>query len=908
MKIKKLSCQAVFLLSMAAMQYWPAYGHDWESYGQEEDPLIRQLHFERKMQQDRINAENMEITRENLAEAAKEKADFNVKIADARSQFWAAYPDQPSLPEAQTNFEALLQEKDLHFLMLALYYQNNRSTVDNFNVGSAKDGEEHAAGVNALVAMIDNGNGGKLDGGIPSECQYEFNDWAEAVEAKLKDSDQHEWDSLNALGNYLLTRQALVTKALGDSQAKYKIYVESRNWAEFQAAGREPVNAADPFYYTVMLLAHFERMPWNEAESDFSTMIGLMGSNALKQAAIKIHSAPKDKNGHISDPHSLALWPYQYSSPAYQGGMDRTTTVPPGFFPLRDDDSLSALMSLLSRDPAKNFLLEMLARSNPNPGQTALDRGQTQKNWDWDYAANTYERWSIAFGEEAVLKVAEQLRTATKRQFDGNVANPRSIGAIRSTLYTAFQDILMHDNPQGYVRAILAFNWQLTTTAATDEKYQELVSKYGEKTVLDAAKKMAGRYKSRAADWPSPELPSDLQMLVGVLNGSIKIETTAKVEDTSDLMPNPEYAVWTNLPIGTVVTHASKSWVERNGKIYPGTSGGEIFFENLKLLSFDQDGVTLLFSENQYHPPGSYWGDHYMNVGAFSGTREPVTENCSAHLYGNSSDHGEGIPVTLDILGKTMQCTMLKYTNRNGVVCSWTSTEVPGGLAQKISVESTRATTTAPVDLLVNATTLVLPPVEDLGAMTTLPTMVFPKSFTPLSAGESADSQAVPADAATQPASGTSTRSSGQGTIPAGTVLYVRLTDPIPSDNIDTGGKFRAQILRPVGSAGQTLIPLYTEVSLKATRQNVKNLATVNIFIDHLVLNGKSISVQAQPFAVNIPMFHSGSATGFGLTLNNQKINVNLPGFSNHNPTTGPQLVSPGRELIFHLVQPLVLP
>lgn len=81
--------------------------------------------------------------------------------------------------------------------------------------------------------------GEKLDGGIPRYGSYEFKDWAEEIKLRLGEKSMAQSMLLNPLG--LADR---LKKAMALSEKKRDVYLFERNWAEFDAMGREPAGIA----------------------------------------------------------------------------------------------------------------------------------------------------------------------------------------------------------------------------------------------------------------------------------------------------------------------------------------------------------------------------------------------------------------------------------------------------------------------------------------------------------------------------------------------------------------------------------------------------------------------------------------------------------------------------------------
>jgi hypothetical protein len=427
----------------------------------------------------------------NMREAARLKADFNERIAAARKQFWATYPDKPGAVQARTTFADLLRQKDLYFMQNTLTFATDERT-------RAQRDPKAAA---PIFKTLELATGGRVDGGIRQSAKPEFYDWVDAVRRNLQAQGMHQLNSLNDLFSYATREPGRIVTAVNKSQSEFEIYLAERDWAEFDLAGKEPAGSDNPHVYGALLLMRFEKLSWTIAKDDYATMAALMGASLTESVDKKIHGALKNGERYITDVASLGV------ESAHEA--DLRTLMTKGMTPAQSSYPTDVMAAMLGCCDTRRYLLTLLAADGP--------RG---KSYDWQYAATAYKRWSLALGEPEVLKAAEAVRTAPKRAYDADVYNPQQIGAMRAVPYSTFQDILVRNNPRGYVRAVLSFNENLDTAAAIDAAYQKLVSSYGDK-LEETATKLAGR-TGALSQYPHVTAPSEMKTMMGMLSGTLE--------------------------------------------------------------------------------------------------------------------------------------------------------------------------------------------------------------------------------------------------------------------------------------------------------------------------------------------------------------------------------------------------
>jgi hypothetical protein len=88
-------------------------------------------------------------------------------------------------------------------------------------------------------------------------------------------------------------------KALPLSEAKHEIYLEQRDWAEFDAAHREPAGLADPSLYFAALCVRFQGISFGEASKEYNGMVKALGQEVVNRAIQQVRVAPRDSGGRL---------------------------------------------------------------------------------------------------------------------------------------------------------------------------------------------------------------------------------------------------------------------------------------------------------------------------------------------------------------------------------------------------------------------------------------------------------------------------------------------------------------------------------------------------------------------------------------------------------------------------------
>jgi len=588
-------------------------------------------------------------------QAAKAMAEMRVAIGEesaaiaaARKRFWETYPDKPGAAAARDEFGNRLDGKDSHYLWVTL--------------------TDALGGVKSVDTV-----GGKLDGGIPRYASFEFRDWVKAIKFNLGEKSMVQSMLLNPVG--LAER---LKKAMAASEKKRDIYLFERNWAEFDAVGREPAGSDDPVFYFQMLCIRGQRIGWEEALTEFEGITKALGKDNVLQAIEQVHAAPRERFGVLK----VTMPPPVKRAP---GGSEMEDPD----IPLAENvigvtaSAIRAVERLATQGDDRRYAFWLLT-DNSRRGSEFVHETK------WQHAMSTYQRLVLAFGEQDVLQAARAVRTATKRATSSDVMNPSAIGATRGVPLSSFQDVLARKNPRRYLRAALVFNENLESSAAVEAAYKKLVSTGDENAFLEAAKKMA-------AGRPNVMYGGELNSMKEILNTPPEPE-----QPVVALVDIPAYLGWKNFAPGARIVHAQRYWQvpPTGGSAVPGPvnylRGFQMQFinpEKVKVWSsetfFDRFGKAKPPSEREETypakftpPPGYAPVDPLAPSGNLGWGAEPASVPIAS---------GEE---TIEIKGKSFatrwQTKSYNYSETASnkgcslVVKVWTSEAVPTGLVKKL--------------------------------------------------------------------------------------------------------------------------------------------------------------------------------------------------------------------------------
>ena len=200
-------------------------------------------------------------------------AEANAQIQSARTAFWRQYPSGTNFAAAEEEFARLLMQKDLHYLMLAA-----------MNWG--EQGRDSGRGAGHLLERI----GGQIDNGISNYALPEFERWVEAVMENFKREEKEGKD-------FVTLRLTFLSTAIQAAPKEYRIYQFARDWAEFDAANREPEWVQTPQGYAFYLITRYGKQSPVEARKLYLEMLETFGKSHVDHVAMKIRKAGIGKAG-----------------------------------------------------------------------------------------------------------------------------------------------------------------------------------------------------------------------------------------------------------------------------------------------------------------------------------------------------------------------------------------------------------------------------------------------------------------------------------------------------------------------------------------------------------------------------------------------------------------------------------
>jgi hypothetical protein len=304
---------------------------------------------------------------DNYRQAKRLLAEQEAEIDRARQRYWKAFPAGPDYAAAKAEFSRQLFAKDFWYLLLNVP-QGPPSSIP------AEWGGPRTLPLDRMLAM---------DGGIRADAADAFETLVKAVRYDLGARREGQLvimlnlpGALQANGNYV------------------DAYVRARDFAEYQASGRDVRQYLNPKAYALTMIQRriyrgrlgggdTSRKPPNveqEARETYTMIARAIGEQNLLSAAQKILDAPKTARGELQNAVSISTW---------EGNSTTTDTVR-WFDPLVAQTSAKAYAVSLFLPPLGDY--------------PAL----------WRIATNQYDQVVSAFGEPKVLAATERIRTAPK--------------------------------------------------------------------------------------------------------------------------------------------------------------------------------------------------------------------------------------------------------------------------------------------------------------------------------------------------------------------------------------------------------------------------------------------------------------------------------------------------------------
>lgn len=799
----------------------------------------------------------------DLTKLRGEKLKFNNQIEQARQRFFKEYPNGPNRAEAQREFAHLLFQKDFWLFYLA------------FQAGG---GETYGSKEASIALDKFTGLGVELDNGIRPLAFDSFYDWASFYYKKVMGSPTNR--QINSLDDFInkIALGAANSEAHQASMDEYERYRLARDWAEFAAAGYSLTDNPKDYLITLFIIERPynqkpEKSNAEQATEFYQLMAKVVGEEAMLKAAKQLMAAQKGQSYRITV-NGESLQPY---------------TAFKSF--LAEAGKRASVMTILS-DIRREISLES--------------------------ADKEYKQLVAAYGENALFDAAAQVHRAHKEYGDNNTASiNKSLGVQRGNSdHFAFEELLANRDPKGNIRAILAFKKNLTSVAEVNAANSQLTSTYGEQAVKSAGEKIVAFWKSDLpADAPKEyhdflqkyllgmtyEYPDSgvtasqnsggkrssreyfnsvigvYGLSIGLLDGS---KSLPRAITDAEKIDNPQYTEWAKYKPGTTVTYAYRSGKEKGGKFIPHDVRNLTTLRSNKLISLDSQSAIIEEVKRTYalgvDTSGSDGLDGIYKHEIRSRVLKPNFPPNKPPDF-STEDSGDE---TLDIGGKIIHChwisSITKSANESypNYEIRWESDEVPEKLVRK------KTGRIFPDYISVEETVLQPRSVENLAAQTVVPELFFePKTVSgkspSLNYSQVAKNPQTPRTVnRTQEAA--NTKISDSMDIPTGSGLTLVTFEAIHLRKIDSGGRFRAKLEQAVEFGGEILLPIGTDVFLKAKRQREGVMLTV----DYIIKNGKRITVTTNenyvPFSRS-PQSKQSSGNNTGINLGGINIQILRP-------------------------------
>jgi hypothetical protein len=278
----------------------------------------------------------------------------------------------------------------------------------------------------------------------------------EEIKLRLGEKSMAQSMLLNPMGS-----AERLKKAMAASEKKRDIYLFERNWAEFDAAGREPAGLDDPAMYFLAICIRGQKIGWEDALTEFDGITKALGKDNVLNAAQQVHAAPRERFGVLK----VTMPPPVKRGPGGSEMEDNDVPLPEHVIGVTAS-AIRAVERLASQGDDRRYLLWLLTDNNRRGSELVQET-------KWQHAMTAYQRLVLAFGEQDVLQAARAVRTATKRATDSRVMNSGAIGATRDVPLNSFEDVLARKNARGYLRAALAYSENLDSPAALEASYKK---------------------------------------------------------------------------------------------------------------------------------------------------------------------------------------------------------------------------------------------------------------------------------------------------------------------------------------------------------------------------------------------------------------------------------------------------
>jgi hypothetical protein len=466
--------------------------------------------------------------------------------------------------------------------------------------------------------------------------------------------------------------------ALEKTQETYRKYRVARDFAEFDATGRDPAWAVDGKSFAIMCLIRHRELAPDKALAEYNRYVEVYGAPAVKEIAERLRRTPR-RGGAIQDLASLRLVRSRTSlveNMAEKAAL--TELVPQGFNVVSSSSPMAALTALLNAVDPRGFLIGELRNRQ---------RGQ-----DWDEAFRRYRQWEAAFGKESVLRMARSVIGSPGR-YDAIVKVPGAGQEVFRVPFGAFV-ALAQQNPKGYVRIAIAYKLNTYSPTAIQAEYDRLASRRGEAALLDTATLFAkvGFMRPSQLSAEQRRLQSAPLETGGAYDLLLSVLTETKtpaLDVVAAQVTNPRYTAWAAFQPGAAVTLLTTTGTRqaRGPAVQP--VGEELWV----LKSVTQDAVQLEYTRSRGGRPLQNDVRSFVSGGHREQFSRPWIND--ANFPGRGEVQEKSGMEDLSLNGRTYRTRWMQRIDRAGplsqTTTAWVSDDIPGGLV-KILTETTNST------------------------------------------------------------------------------------------------------------------------------------------------------------------------------------------------------------------------
>lgn len=430
-------------------------------------------------------------------------------LQEARTRFWAEYPDGKNRAAAEKHFATQLADKELRHLAFEL-------TTSQFCAVRDANGQ-----LEELGGLIED---------LPPPSKKAFSTFVSNVydyvvhrAGAKRFSSVAEVECVKTLFFDVLAHIKEATKA---NQQAYEAYKRERDWAEFDYAGQEPAWVNTPRDGVMMLLlrhpikdtASEMRFTPQEALKIYQDSVSAFGESWVHEAAEKVRMAQRDENTNIADVKSL--------------GVTQPTDRRPAF----------VFRALLTSGDVRRYFLGHA---------TLLDK------WDWKEADRRWRRLVAAYGEKATYEKGSLVQHGAQREADGGWTYPDHLGIKRVEPFTALQSLLAKHDSRGHIRFMLGYQEAAPTAKALTDRYGQQVASQGEEVLLRAEKAVLALYDSLPAERVPAcrrfSAPGDHDYKL--FFEALRFQSVPAQEKVTRAIDDPRYLAWAHFEPGARVTY-----------------------------------------------------------------------------------------------------------------------------------------------------------------------------------------------------------------------------------------------------------------------------------------------------------------------------------------------------------------